>query len=210
MAFIVFEGLDASGKSTQMKKLTEALNERSLSFVITREPGGTPLAEELRKILLRDDDEIPTPRCELLVYEAARAQHVDTVIRPALERDAWVISDRFTPSTVAFQSAGRGLAVDDIGWLNNYATSGLEPDLIIYVDVSVEESERRKGQRSLALGQEQDRFEKEKREFHQAIRNSYLEQSKESHWIVVDGEKSEEEVFADIMQALRDKKCLES
>ena len=167
MAFIVFEGLDGSGKTTQIHKLTDYLRDHyKKDVVITREPGGTALGEEMRELLLRMDNAIPTPRCELLIYEAARAQHVDEVIRPALERGEWVLCDRFTASTVAFQSGGRELELSTIDFLNDFATGGLKPHLTIYIDISVDESESRKHQRSLELDVEQDRFEQEKKDFH--------------------------------------------
>lgn len=199
MAFIVFEGLDGSGKTTQIYKLADYLREKKEAVAITREPGGTALGEELREILLRIDDEVPVPRCELLIYEASRAQHVDRVIQPALERGEWVLCDRFAASSVAFQAGGRGLRREQIDWLNAFATNNLKPDLTILIDVPTEESEKRKGQRSLELGKEQDRFEIEKQEFHERVRQSYLEQARTlEDWLVLDGRLSVDEIFSQI------------
>lgn len=208
MAFIVFEGLDGSGKTTQIHKLTDYLRDHyKKDVVITREPGGTALGEEMRELLLRMDNAIPTPRCELLIYEAARAQHVDEVIRPALERGEWVLCDRFTASTVAFQSGGRELELSTIDFLNDFATGGLKPHLTIYIDISVDESESRKHQRSLELDVEQDRFEQEKKDFHQKVRNAYLEQAnKEGSWLIIDGSQSVEEIFSQITDEIEKKK----
>lgn len=211
MPFIVFEGLDGCGKSTQMELLREKLERLGVDVVMTREPGGTPLGEELRSLLLRVEGTAPVPRCELLIYEASRAQHVEQVIRPALESGRWVLSDRFTASTVAFQAAGRQLEEGDISWLNSYATADLPVDLTIFVDVSVQESEKRKSHREKTLGQTLDRFEQEKRDFHQAVYESYHQQlGKEKNWLRVDGEQSVAEVSQDIWEEVEGRKWLES
>ena len=123
MAFIVLEGLDGSGKSTLISHLESALRERGQKVRLTREPGGTPLAEKLRDLVLDTQGEAPTARTEVLIYQAARAQHVETVIRPHLDRGDWVVSDRFFGSTVAFQVFGRHLDRAEIDWLNNYAAA---------------------------------------------------------------------------------------
>lgn len=207
MAFIVFEGLDGSGKTTQIHKLADYLREKKSSDVIfTREPGGTPLAEEMRELLLRHDEEVPSPRCELLIYGAARAQHVSQVIKPALDRGDWVLCDRFTASSVAFQSGGRGIDRADIDLVNQFATSGLKPDLTVFIDIDLEECESRKAQRSLELGVEQDRFETEKRDFHQRVRDSYIAQSeKNDSWAVINGHQSIEDIFSEIIQIFEER-----
>ncbi len=210
MAFIVFEGIDACGKSTQIKKLASALAQKNISHVLTREPGGTPLAEEIRKILLKTEGETPRPRTELLLYEAGRAQHVEEVIRPALNNQKWVISDRFAASTLAFQAAGRNLEPSEIGWLNNYATGGLWPDLTILIDIPVTESRRRLSQRNALTGD--DRFELEKSDFHEKVRQSYLSQVKAqpTGWHVVDGLKSVDEIHREILNKLVEKKWIKN
>ena len=207
MAFIVFEGLDGSGKTTQIHKLADYLREKKSSDVIfTREPGGTPLAEEMRELLLRHDEEVPSPRCELLIYGAARAQHVSQVIKPALDQGDWVLCDRFTASSVAFQSGGRGIDRADIDLVNQFATSGLKPDLTVFIDIDLEECESRKAQRSLELGVEQDRFETEKRDFHQRVRDSYIAQSeKNDSWAVINGHQSIEDIFSEIIQIFEER-----
>ncbi|PCI27410.1 dTMP kinase [Candidatus Kaiserbacteria bacterium] len=213
MAFIVFEGLDGSGKSTQMELLAKFLREKlgeKKHVVVTREPGGTALAEELREILLRIQNEVPSPRCELLVYEASRAQHVSEVIQPALDRGDWVLCDRFTASSVAFQSGGRSISKPEVDWMNDFATGGLIPDLNILIDVSVDESAKRRSKRSADGGEAQDRLESEKRQFHEQVRQSYLDQSRgAANWLVVDGSLSVEGIFSEIKTELAKRKWLE-
>jgi len=119
--FIVFEGLDGSGKSTLIRGLEQELNARGKRLKLTREPGGTPLAEDIRKLLLRTDAEVPVPATELLLYAASRAQHVAGVIQPALKKGEWVICDRFSASSVAFQSYARGVDRGTVDWLNTKA-----------------------------------------------------------------------------------------
>lgn len=202
--FIVFEGLDGAGKSSIIKRLESALVTQGIRHVSTREPGGTHLGEEVRQILLRCEGENPSLKTELLLYEAARAQHVDLVIKPALSSQKWVICDRFTASSLAFQSGGRGIARSEVEWLNHFATSGLTADLTVLLDLDVLESERRR------KGREKDRLEKEESDFHQRVRDYYLKLARESkdHWLVLDSKQSPEISFDRLMQALRQKKWL--
>ena len=172
MAFIVFEGLDGAGKSSLIEGLKQRLLDMQQDFVFTREPGGTPLAEELREIILRNEGEAPCPRAELLLYEAARAQHVNKFIKPSLDENKWVICDRFTASTFAFQKGGRSLNETDIHWLNSFATDGLKADISILLDLPVEVSKQRTNQRVEATGVEKDRFELEADDFHQKVRKA--------------------------------------
>jgi dTMP kinase len=193
--FLVFEGLDGSGKSTLMNAVDLELRRRGLSMVRTREPGGTPLAEDIRKLLLKTDGETPVAPTELLLYSASRAQHVSNVIKPALARGEWVMCDRFSASTVSFQCFARKLSRPDIDWLNRFAEQSTSPDLYLLLDLTVDESERRQGKRQGA-GQAADRMERESREFHEAVRQGYLAQAKEnpSGWLVLDAMKSPEEM----------------
>lgn len=147
MAFLVFEGLDGAGKSTLISGVENHLKALGQKVHLTREPGGTPLGEEIRQQLLRVEGDTPVPRAEMLLYEAARAQHVDRVIRPGLAEGKWILCDRFAPSTVAFQVGGRGLDRTAIDYLNSYATDGLLPDLVVLVDLPVEESLARMAKR---------------------------------------------------------------
>lgn len=204
MPFIVFEGIDACGKSTQIKRLASFLSKRSIAHVLTREPGGTKLGHDIRALLLRTQGESPVPRAELLLYEADRAQHVEKVILPALRQKRWVISDRFAASTLAFQAHGRSLKPKDIEKLSAYATNNLEPDLTVLLDISVLESQRRMGKRVLHTGIKKDRFELEKLEFHKRVRKSYLKQAKSraKKWLVVDGTLPEDTITETIKQEL--------
>jgi dTMP kinase len=210
MRFIVFEGIDGCGKSTQIKLLTEHLEKKSVAHILTREPGGTPLAEEIRGLLLKTDGEAPVPKAELLLYEAGRAQHCEKVIVPNLKKKKWVISDRFAASTVAFQAAGRKLKPKDITTLNAYATSRLQPDLTILLDISVEESNRRMGRRADSTGVARDRFEQEKKDFYSRVRKSYLQQAKSNskRWLVIDGTRSVDQISAEILEIFLRKKWL--
>lgn len=200
MAFIVFEGLDGSGKSTLIQHLIQDLKSLGINYLVTREPGGTPLGDELRAILLRTHKSPPTPLTELLLYEAIRAQHVECVIEPALKKGQWVICDRFTASTIAFQSHARGLKRSDIEWINQLVTQGLTPDLTVLIDVSIETSIHRRKKREDRHLQPEDRFEKENKEFHTKVHQSYLLQAKENpqKWIILDGEKSSDFVYQEL------------
>lgn len=207
MRFIVFEGLDGSGKSSLMKQLEDELTGRGFSFLRTREPGGTPLGDEIRHLILRKDGDAPSPRTELLLYEASRAQHVDRVIRPALRRGAWVLSDRFSASSVAFQAGGRAIAEEKVHELNHFATDGLEPDLTILIDLSVEESRRRRQKRADQSGEGEDRIESEADVFHERVRQSFLQQARraEKRWLVLDGGESPDVLKGRMMGHLRER-----
>lgn len=210
MAFIAFEGLDGSGKSTLIKSLTQHLKQAQISFCLTREPGGTPMAEEIRNILLKIDDEVPFTRTEALLYQASRAQHVERVIRPALMAGKWILCDRYTASSIAFQSFARGLERTDIQWLNTFATQNISPDLNVLLDLTVEESHKRMAGRNLTLGTEHDRFEKEEYEFHQKVRDGFLFQAKAepSRWLILDAHQPSEVLAHDLLKALTSRKFL--
>lgn len=196
MSFIVFEGLDGSGKSTLIELTKQQLAKRGRPYVQTREPGGTPLAEDIRKLLLRADAEAPVASAELLLYSASRAQHVARVILPALERDQWVLCDRFSESSVAFQCFARGLSRADVDWLNRFAQQGRKADLVVLLDLPVDESLRRLKERQKANNIPHDRMEREDREFHSKVREGYLTQSKEEawRWLVLDAQKNPDDL----------------
>lgn len=210
MSFLVFEGLDGSGKSSLMAALEAELKRRQISFVRTREPGGTPLGDEIRQMILRPEGPAPTPRTELLLYEASRAQHVDQVIRPALAKGEWVLCDRFSASSVAFQSGGRAISEAQVQELNQFATDGLKADLTVLLDLPVEESRRRREKRSDATGEVEDRIEKEKDSFHEKVRQSFLAQAKadEKTWLVLDARRTPAELAQDLLTALGARKIL--
>jgi dTMP kinase len=189
MPFIVFEGLDGSGKSTLMDALQGELQSRCIAFVRTREPGGTELGDEIRQMILRTKGPSPNARTELLLYEASRSQHVDQVILPSLQQKKWVLCDRFTASSVAFQAGGRNIDAHWVEKLNDFATQGLQPDLTVLLDLTVEESRRRRHVRSIQNKSEQDRMELEADSFHERVRRSFLDlgqnSKKESPWLVL-------------------------
>ncbi len=200
MPFLAFEGLDGSGKSTLIQGLADELKSRSKTVVLTREPGGTALGEEIRKLLLENGPCAPTPRAELLLYQAARAQHVDQLIQPALQRGEWVICDRFSASSLAFQCGGRRLEETQVRQLNLFATAGLQPDLNVLLKVSVETSEKRRSRRALI-----DRFEQEKSDFHQRVFEHYLEQAKSepNRWFVIDAEaRKPQDLLVELLNGL--------
>lgn len=197
MAFIVFEGLDGSGKTTLMKKLSSLLDQSSIQHIMTREPGGTSLGDELRDIILRKEGDTPCARTELLLYEAVRAQHVEKRIKPALKNNQWVLCDRYTASSMAFQSGGRNIKDTDVEWLNTFATDDLKPQLFVLLDLTVDESEKRRIGRQLETKTEADRLESEKKDFHERTRQGYLTEAKKdpSRWLVLDASKTPDELF---------------
>jgi len=175
--FITFEGIDGSGKSTQLRLLNNFLRAHGLNPLITREPGGTPVGLRLRAALLDATEEVD-PLTELLVFAADRAQHVRRVIRPALESGHIVISDRYADATVAYQGAGRGFPPELIAEIVQLATEGLKPDLTVLFDVAIEESTSRTTRRSTGKSSSnktgRDRLDIEDAEFHSRVREAYL------------------------------------
>jgi len=173
--FITFEGIDGCGKSTQLRLLAADLRARQLEVLTTREPGGTTLGQRLRAALL-DVDEQVDPLAELLVFAADRAQHVRTVLRPALAVDKIILSDRYADATVAYQGSGRGFSPELIKGIVSLATDSLTPDLTLLFDLTVPESAVRTRRRLAA--KRSDRLDIEDVEFHERVRNAYLEIAK--------------------------------
>jgi len=173
--FITLEGPEGAGKSTNREFIAEYLRERGVDVVLTREPGGTPLAERIREILLAPADEPMASDTELLLVFAARAQHIDQVIRPALARGAVVLCDRFTDATYAYQGGGRGLALQRIEQLENFVQGDLRPDLTLIFDLKVEIGLSRAAARGRL-----DRFEQEGLGFFEAVRNAYLDRARQA------------------------------
>ena len=176
--FITFEGIDGSGKSTQLRLLNNFLRTTGLNPLVTREPGGTPVGLRLRAALLDATEEVD-PLTELLVFAADRAQHVRRVIRPALESGLIVISDRYADATIAYQGAGRGFPAQLIAEIVDLATEGLKPDLTVLFDVEIEESTsrttRRSTGRNAANKAGRDRLDIEDAAFHARVRDAYLQ-----------------------------------
>ena len=194
--FITFEGGEGCGKSTQIVRLAAALEERGLKVLLTREPGGTRLSELIRTLLKDEAEDPPVDRAELLLFLAARAQLVRNVIAPALEAGTWVISDRFSDSTVAYQGYGRGLPVDFVRRANDFACEGLRPDLTFLLDLDPETAERRMRGREAATNTSADRIERAGSGFHARLRKGFLELAAADalRFSVVDASKPPDEV----------------
>lgn len=194
-----------------MAALEKELLAAKISVHRTREPGGTPLGEEIREIIVRrKEGYVPCAKTELLLYEAIRAQHVEETIQPKLKKGTWVLSDRFSASSVAFQAGGRTLSIDEVVKLNDFATSGLKPDLTFLLDLSVEESRQRRQQRAFAIGEKEDRIEAEADQFHERVRQSFLGQAKAdvNGWQVLDAKLSTVQMLEQVMTNLKSKKWL--
>lgn len=190
--FITFEGIEGSGKSTQIDLLYDHLVQKGFSVVRTREPGGTPFGEGLRNVCLQHNLTV-SPLSELLVILAIRAQHVEEVIMPALGEGKVVISDRFMDATYAYQGYGRGIDLGIIETLNRLVTKGVRPHLTILLNVPAGEGIRRKSRQVADL---KDRFEKENNEFHRKIQKAYLKLAKDEpgRFFVIDGKKEIDEI----------------
>ena len=203
--FITIEGGEGAGKSTVLSALREFLLARGFEVVSTREPGGTPLAEQIRSLLLDTHHEPPAVETELLLVFAARAQHVREVIVPALQRGAWVISDRFTDSSYAYQGAGRGLDTDFIADLERRVV-GIEPGMTLLLDIGVAHGRERARGRDLAPGASgPDRIEREHDHFFERVREGFLAraQAEPRRFRVIDATQTAEEVAAQALSHLR-------
>ena len=195
--FITFEGGDGCGKTTQIKLLDEYLRNKGYKTLLTREPGSKGLGIKLREILLNYDGDV-SPTCESFLFLADRAQHVDCIIKPALQEGIIVLCDRHTDSTVAYQGYGRGLDLEQIHKLNNIATGGLKPDLTIVLDVDVETSQAR-------VGKDKDRMESAGIEFFEKVRQGFLEIAKQEpeRVKVVDSKQPIEEIHSQIVGLIK-------
>lgn len=195
--FITFEGGEGCGKSTQVKRLQAALEREGVETLLTREPGGTWLSEQIRHLIKDQETDAPCDRSELLLFLAARAQLVKNVIRPALERGVWVISDRFSDSTLAYQGYGRGLPLDVLRLANDFACDGLKPDLTLLLDVSPEVSRERMRRRESATNTSADRIEKAGDGFHARLRGGFaaLAKAEPERIVTIDANGSPDEVW---------------
>ncbi len=198
--FIVFEGIEGSGKSTQILKLSALLAQAGRPHLVTREPGGTPLGDALRELLLSTAGAGIDGLTELYLLEAARRMHVHQVLRPALERGVIVLCDRFSDSSVAYQGGGRELGIEVVETLNSQATAGLVADLTFLLDLPVETGLARVGRR----GRAEDRMEREARAFHERVRQTYLEVARRrgAAYRVVAADRDPDAVFAEILHHL--------
>jgi len=199
--FITLEGGEGAGKSTNMAFIQQYFEDRQLPWVASREPGGTPFAEEIRELLLQPRSEDVVTDAELLLMFAARAQHIEKVIKPALASGKSVLCDRFTDATYAYQGGGRGVSMERIKVLENFVLQDFRPDLTIYLDVPTEVGMARASARG-AL----DRFEQEQHEFFERVRAVYLARAKQqpNRYCVVDASQSLERVQKDLESILND------
>jgi dTMP kinase len=201
--FITFEGVEGSGKTTQIQWLKKYLTQIGISCKVTREPGGCPISERVREILLNPDHREMVPTSELFLYEAARAQHVKEVIKPFLKKGGVVLCDRFSDATLAYQGYGRRIDLKWIDRLNQLSSQGIKPDVTFLLDCPSDVGLKRALNRNRTLKQEkEERFEKEKIQFHQRVRKGYLTiAKKEPHRVkVIDTRAGEDKVSEKIRE----------
>tara|TARA_B100001250_G_C19785206_1_gene783816 strand:- start:585 stop:1208 length:624 start_codon:yes stop_codon:yes gene_type:complete len=200
--FITIEGIEGVGKSTNIESIAKFLMENDIEYLVTREPGGTTLAEDIRDLLLKVDGEEPVELCELLLVFASRAQHLKKIIEPALNNGVWVLCDRFTDATYAYQGGGRGLSGTTISQLENLIQETLRPDLTIILDLEVAIGLSRAKNRG-AL----DRFEKERIEFFERVRQTYLSIAENSpdRCVVINADNERELIAEEINTILADR-----
>jgi dTMP kinase len=197
--FITFEGTEGVGKSTQLANAASTLENLGVDVLVTREPGGTPMAEHIRELLLATRDEVVHETTELLLMFAARAQHLHTRILPALDAGQWVLCDRFTDATFAYQGGGRGVSQERIALLENLVQGNVRPDHVILFDAPVET-----GMARARLRGELDRFEQEDLEFFQRIRNTYLDRANEApdRYHIINAARPLNQVSEEVVQLL--------
>jgi dTMP kinase len=197
--FITIEGTEGVGKTTNIEFIQSWLQSKQLAYLCTREPGGTPLAEQIRELLLAPREELVCDTAELLLMFAGRAQHLNQVIEPALTEGAWVLCDRFTDATYAYQGAGRGMGGTLISELELIVQGSLRPDLTLILDIPVEQGLKRASERS-----DPDRFELEKTEFFERVRQGYLEIARQhpERCVVIDASQPLEKVQQELRIAL--------
>jgi dTMP kinase len=197
--FITLEGGEGVGKSTNLSFIKQLLEQRGLTVIVTREPGGTAFSEKIRQLLLENTDEVVSEQTELLLMFAARAQHIHHVIQPALIQGHWVLCDRFTDATYAYQGGGRNMDVAMIEWLENTIQGTLRPDLTLLLDASIDVGMDRANKRG-----ELDRFESEKQAFFERVRAAYLDRAQQYPQIIkiINAEQSLDKVQAEIRDVI--------
>jgi dTMP kinase len=202
--FITFEGPEGSGKTTQIGLLADHLRARGHNVLTTREPGGTRIGDQIRAVLHDVTNIEMVPEAEILLYSASRAQLVGQVIRPALAQGTIVLSDRYADSTTAYQGYGRGLDLDLLTQITEFATGGLTPHLIIYLDCPVEEGLDRKRRASALEAGEWNRLDQETVEFHRRVRQGYLTLAADEpdRWLLLDAGRSVQELQGEIQKAV--------
>ena len=197
--FITLEGGEGVGKTTNIAYIQSLLKQQNIQVLLTREPGGTALAEDIRQLLLDKEQEVVAEQTELLMMFAARAQHIRHVIKPALDQGVWVLCDRFTDATYAYQGGGRNMALSSISWLENFVQGDLRPDLTLLLDAPIRLGMQRAEQRGKL-----DRFESEKMAFFEKVRQSYLNIARQQpeRVKIIDATQSLDNVQAQIKQTL--------
>lgn len=202
--FITFEGGEGAGKSTAIKRIVEKLTSEGYEIVLTREPGGTPIAEEIRNVILDKKNTAMDPRTEALLYAASRRQHLVEKVIPALREGKLVLCDRFLDSSLAYQGGARGIGIDTVYNMNLFATEGMLPDLTILFDIKPEEGLARIAANSQ---REVNRLDVEKLTFHNKVRDSFHELAKKfpERFVIVDASKTPDEVFEDAYKAIEDR-----
>lgn len=203
--FVTFEGIEGCGKTTQLRLLARSLEEQGRRVLMTREPGGCPIADKIRGILLDAGNLEMNPTAELLLYAAARAQHVAEVVKPALNEGRIVLCDRFTDATLAYQGYGRGLDLSIISELNMIAAASLKPQLTLLLDCPVETGLSRAVARiNAAAGPREERFELESAQFHRRVKDGYLKlaAAEPERFIIIDGSGNIEQVAENVKKAV--------
>ena len=203
--FITFEGCDGSGKSTQLRLLSEYLTKNGIAHIFTREPGGGKISEAIRDILLSGKNMEMTDECEALLYAASRVQHLSDRVEPALSEGKLVICDRYVDSSLAYQAYARGLGLDFITKINAFALEKYLPDVTIFIDLTPEAAFKRKHG-----ADENDRLEKAGMEFHKRVYEGYkaVAAAEPNRVMCVDGTQTPAEIFADVLKILQEKGCL--
>ena len=200
--FITFEGIEGCGKTTQIKRLAKRMDRYGIPLITTLEPGGTRIGRDIRTILLDSRNKDLSPLAELILYAADRAQHIEEVIKPALDQEKWVLCDRFFDATVAYQGSARGLDMGLITMLNETVTQGIRPDMTFLLDCPVEVGLDRALKRNQEPSQKgQDRFERERLDFHREVRKGYLSLARNNkRFIIINATLAEVEVEEEIFR----------
>ncbi|WP_029520456.1 dTMP kinase [Persephonella sp. IF05-L8] len=203
--FITFEGVEGAGKSTQAKLLYQYLIDNGKEAILTKEPGGTKTGQKIRQILLEKTDEIFPPVAELMLYEADRNFHIHNLIKPSLQQGRYIICDRFTDSTLAYQGYARGLNINLIKQLNEIATEGIKPDITFLIDIPVEE-----GLKRIKQTRQADRIEDEDIRFHKRLREGFLKiaENEKDRIVVLNGLETPDNIFKKVIEILKNRNII--